>query len=84
MGADVEILNGPPVNIRDEFTTMERSDDTNSKLVREDSVRSIDHCPGDTLGKAKATRTSDPETSGLPHWAVTDFVPLVATATGTS
>lgn len=84
MGVDVDALNGPPVNIREEFTTNERSEEANSKLVNGDSVTSIDQSPGDRFGKAKATMTSDPDDSGVPHVAVTDVVPLLATTSGNS
>ena len=84
IGADVDALNGPPVNIREEFTTNERFEEANSKLVNGDSVKSIDQSPGDISGKAKATMTSDPDDSGVPHIAVTDIVPLLATTSGNS
>ena len=71
-------LNGPPVSIRDELTTKERSEDANSNEVAEDSVISNVQSPLMDEEKANGVTVSEPSMTGVPQVADRTTVSLVA------
>lgn len=77
-GDGVAALNGPPVSIRDELTTKERSEVANSNEVAGDSLISNVQSPLTDEEKANGVTVSEPSMMGAPQVADRTVVSLVA------